>query len=164
MPFQELTVIESGENKITTEAQRTIRTIDMISQKCINNISFKIIGCAIEVQKHMGPGLLESVYHSCMKEELTNAGLFVQSQIYVPVLYKGKELGGQLKLDLLINNLIIIEEKAVDAMIPLYKAQLLSYLILTGKPKGLLINFHCENITEQVVSLVTEEYSKFPKY
>ena len=112
----------------------------------------------------MGPGLLESVYHSCMQEELSNAGLFVKSQIYVPIQYKGKDLGGILKLDLLINDIIVIEEKAVDIMIPLFKAQLLSYLILTGKPKGLLINFHCENITEQLVSLVTEEFSKLPKF
>jgi GxxExxY protein len=136
----------------------------MITQRSINEILYKIIGCAIEVHKQMGPGLLESVYHSCMKEELISAGLFVKSQIYVPVQYKGKELGGQLKLDLLINDLVVIEEKAVDIMIPLYKAQLLSYLILAGKPKGLLINFHCENITEQLVSLVTDEFSKLPKY
>ena len=135
-----------------------------MTQQQINEISYKIIGCAIEVHKQMGPGLLESVYHSCMLEELGNAGLFVESQIYVPVQYKGKDLGGILKLDLLVNDIIVIEEKAVDIMIPLFKAQLLSYLILAGKPKGLLINFHCENITEQMVSLVTEEFSKLPKY
>lgn len=87
----------------------------------------------------------------------------VQSQIHVPVSYKNKNLGGMLKLDLLINNLIIVELKAVEAMIPLYKAQLLSYLKLTKMPKGLLINFHCESITSQLVPLVTEEFSKLPK-
>ena len=130
----------------------------------INQLTERIIGCAIEVHKQMGPGLLESVYHSCMVEELSNAGLSVKSQICVPVQYKGKDLGGILKLDLLVNDIIVIEEKAVDIMIPLFKAQLLSYLFLTGKPKGLLINFHCENITEQLVSLVTEEFSKLPKF
>ncbi|MGE5845544.1 MAG: GxxExxY protein, partial [Ignavibacteria bacterium] len=65
-------------------------------------------------------------------------------------------------LDLLIEDLVIVELKAVEIMIPLYKAQLLSYLKLTGKPKGLLINFNCENITTQLVSLVTDEYSKLP--
>ena len=94
---------------------------------------------------------------------MTNAGLSVKSQRYVPVYYKGKDLGGALKLDLLINDLIIVEEKAVGQMIPLYKAQLLSYLKLAGKPKGLLINFHSENISEQLVSLVTEEFAKLPK-
>jgi GxxExxY protein len=135
----------------------------MITQKRINEISYKIIGCAIEVHKHLGPGLLESVYESCFIDEMRNSGLEVKSQIYVPVHYKGKDLGGSLKLDLLVNDLVIVEEKAVEQMITLYKAQLLSYLKLTGKPKGLLINFNCENIKEQLVSMVTPEFAKFPK-
>lgn len=135
----------------------------MITQRYINEISYIIIGCAIEVHKHLGPGLLESVYEACLIDEMRRVGLFVKSQIYVPVLYKGKDLGGILKLDLLVNDLIIIEEKAVELMIPLYKAQLLSYLKLTGKPKGLLINFHCQNIKGHLVSLVTEEFAKLPK-
>ena len=136
----------------------------MITQKYINDLSYKIIGYAIEVHKNLGPGLLESVYEACFIDELKNSGLGVRSQVYVPVLYKGKDLGGNLKLDLLVEDLIIVEEKAVEVMIPLYKAQLLSYLKLTQKPKGLLINFHCENIKEQLVSLVTEEYAKLPKF
>jgi len=135
----------------------------MVTQKYINEISYKIIGCAIEVHKHLGPGLLESVYEVCLIDEMKSVGLFVKSQIYVPVHYKGRDLGGSLKLDLLVNDLIIVEEKAVELMIPLYKAQLLSYLKLTGKPKGLLINFHCVNIKEQLVSLVTEEFANLPK-
>lgn len=135
----------------------------MITQKYINEISYKIIGCAFEVHKHLGPGLLESVYESCLIDEMKNSGLSVKSQIYVPVLYKGKDLGGTLKLDLLVNDIIVVEEKSVEQMIPLYKAQLLSYLKLAGKPKGLLVNFNCENIREQLVSLVTEEFSKLPK-
>ena len=135
----------------------------MITQKYINEISYQIVGGAIEVHKQLGPGLLESVYHSCLVDELKDIGLKVDSQIHVPVNYKGKNLGGMLKLDLLINSLIVVELKAVEAMIPLYKAQLLSYLKLTKMPKGLLINFHCENITKQLVPLVTDEFSKLPK-
>ena len=134
----------------------------MVTQKYINEISFKIIGCAIEVHKHLGPGLLESVYELCFINEMTSSGLFVRSQIYVPINYKGKNLGGYLKLDLLVNDIIIVEEKAVEDMIPLYKAQLLSYLKLAGKPKGLLINFNCQNIKEQMVSLVTKEFAMLP--
>lgn len=136
----------------------------MITKKYINELSYKIIGCAIEVHRNLGPGLLESVYESCFIEELKNSGLRVMSQIYVPVTYKNKDLGGGLKLDLLINDLIVVEEKAVEQLIPLYKAQLLSYLKLTGKPKGLLINFNCENIKEQLVSLVTNEFALLPEY
>lgn len=135
----------------------------MITQKYINEISYKIIGCAIEVHKHLGPGLLESVYELCFIDEMRRAGLFVKAQIYVPINYKGKDLGGSLKLDLIVNDLIIVEEKAVEQMIPLYKAQLLSYLKLAKKPKGLLINFNCENIKDQLVSLVTEEFARLPK-
>ena len=135
----------------------------MITQKQVNEVSYKIIGCAIEVHKQLGPGLLESVYEKCLIDEMKSAGLTVKSQVYVPVIYKGKDLGGTLKLDLLVNDIVIVEEKAVEQMIPLFKAQLLSYLKLTGKPKGLLINFHSENIKEQMISLVTEEFAKFPK-
>ncbi len=135
----------------------------MITQKYINDISYKIVGCSIEVHKHLGPGLMESVYESCLKDELISSGLYVKSQVQIPISYKGKELGNILKLDLIVNDLIIVEIKAVDIMIPLFKAQLLSYLKLTGKPKGLLINFHCENITNQLVPIVTNEFSKLSK-
>ncbi len=135
----------------------------MVTQKYINDIAYKIVGSAIEVHKHLGPGLLESVYEACLIDEIKNNGFSVQSQVYVPVQYKNKDLGGMLKLDLLVNDLIIVELKAVEIMIPLYEAQLLSYLKLSGKPKGLLINFHCENITEQLVPLVTAEFSKLAK-
>ena len=134
----------------------------MVTQKYINGISYKIIGCAIEVHKQLGPGLLESVYESCFIDELQSEGISVRSQIYVPLIYKGKDLGGHLKLDLLVEDLIIVENKAVEIMIPLYQAQLLSYLKLAGKPKGLLINFNAVNIKEQLVSLVTEEFARLP--
>ncbi len=134
----------------------------MITQKYINQISYKVVGCAIEVHKNLGPGLLESVYETCMIEELSSNGLKVLKQIPVPIKYKDKDLGSNLILDLLVEALIIVELKAVEIMIPVYKAQLLSYLKLTGKPKGLLINFHCENITQSLIPLVTEEFSKLP--
>lgn len=135
----------------------------MITQHHINSLSYKIIGAAIEVHKNLGPGLLESVYHTCLVDELEMRGMKVQSQLSIAVLYKGKYLGGKLKLDLLVEDIIIVELKAVEVMIPLYQAQLLSYLKLTGKPKGLLINFHCENIRTQLISLVTYEFAMLPK-
>lgn len=135
----------------------------MLTQKYVNDIAYKIVGCAIEVHKHLGPGLLESVYETCMIDELKMINLKVDSQIYVPINYKGKELGNNLKLDLLVEDLIIVELKSVETMIPLYTAQLLTYLKLTEKPKGLLINFNCENIIKHLVPLVTEEFAKLPK-
>lgn len=134
----------------------------MTTQKKINDLSYIIIGCAIEVHKQLGPGLLESVYQECFMEELKLNKLNVKSQISVPITYKSKNLGSPLRLDILVNDQIIVELKAVEAMIPVYQAQLLTYLKLTNKPKGLLINFHSMNISSSIVSLVTDEFSKLP--
>jgi GxxExxY protein len=135
----------------------------MITQQYINDISYKIVGCAIEVHKHLGPGLLVSVYEECLVDELKEKGLKVDRQVAVPITYKSKILGSPLKLDLVINDQVIIELKAVEMLIPVFKAQLLSYLKLTGKPKGLLINFNCENISKELIPLVTDEFSRLPK-
>ena len=87
----------------------------------------------------------------------------VWSKVRVPVSYKGKDLGQVLELDLLVEHLIVVEIKATETIHPVFKAQLLYYLKLTQKPKGLLINFHTDNITKSLVTLVTEEFEKLPK-
>lgn len=132
-------------------------------QSDIMKISQKIIGCAIEVQKQMGPGLLESVYHFCMIEEMQRNGLRVESYKSIPLSYKGQPLSKVLTLDLLVDDLIVVELKAVEAIHPVYSAQLLSYLKLAKKPKGLLINFHTVNVTKGIISMVTEEFMKLPE-
>lgn len=134
----------------------------LITKQYVNSLSYKAVGCAIEVHKQLGPGLLESVYETCFVDELISHGLEVERQIPVPIIYKEKDLGTNLILDLLINDLVVVELKAVEVMIPVFKAQLLSYLKLTGKPKGLLINFHCENIKDHLVPLVTDVFAKLP--
>ncbi len=134
-----------------------------ITKKYVNDLAYKIVGCAIEVHKQLGPGLLESVYETCFIDELIMQSFEVKRQVPVSIIYKGKDLGTTLVLDLVINDLIIVELKAVEMIIPVFKAQLLSYLKLTGKPKGLLINFHCENIKDQLVPLVTDEFTKLPE-
>src|SRR5688572_921280 len=136
---------------------------EMITHEYINSLSFKIIGCAIEVHKYLRPGLLESVYEECLFDELKEAGLFPKRQVAVPIIYKGKTLGTPLKLDLIVNDLIIIENKAVEALHPIHTAILLSYLTLAAKPKGLLFNFCSLNIKDTMVSLVTPEFAKLPK-
>ena len=135
----------------------------IITQKYISEPSYKIVGCAIDVHKNLGPGLLESVYQTCLIIELKEAGLNVESQVPIDINFRGEIIKSVLRLDLLINDLIIVELKSVELMIPLFNAQLLTYLKLTGKPKGLLINFNCENITKQLVPLVTIEFSQLPK-
>ncbi len=135
----------------------------VLTQKYVNIISYNIVACAIEVHKQLGPGLFESVYETCLIEELINAGLEVERQVNVPITYKEKKLGCHLTLDLLVNNLVVVELKAVEVMIPIFKAQLLSYLKLTNKPKGLLINFNCGKIREDLVPLVTHVFSDLSK-
>lgn len=135
----------------------------MTTQKYVNDIAYQIAGCAIEVHKQLGPGLLESVYEECLLDELINIGLFPKRQIAVPIFYKGKELATPLKLDLIVNDLVIVEIKSVDVMLPVFKAQLLTYLKLSGKPKGLLINFNSEYITQHLIPLVTDEFAKLSK-
>jgi GxxExxY protein len=135
----------------------------LLTQKYLSEISHQIIGCAIEVHNHLGPGLLESIYHSCLVDELNEIGLDVKSQVALPVRYKDKELGNLLRIDLLVNDGIIVEIKAVEEIIPVHKAQLLSYLKIAGKPKGLLINFHSPTIVSQLVSMVTDQYANLPK-
>ena len=135
----------------------------MITQKFINEVSYKIIGCAIEVHKHLGPGLLESIYHNCMMDEFARNDLVFQSHMAIPINYKGRQLAEPFRLDLLVEDLIVVELKAVEAMHPVHSAQLLSYLKLADKPKGLLINFHTENISQGTISLVTELFRSYPK-
>ena len=100
----------------------------MITQKLVNEISYKIIGCAIEVHRHVGPGLLESIYHNYMMDELVRNDLAFQAHVAAPINYKGRELAEPFRLDLLVEDLIVVELKAVEAMHPVYLAQLLSYL------------------------------------
>jgi GxxExxY protein len=121
----------------------------MITKSFLNDLSYKIIGCAIEVHKYLGPGLLESVYLECMKKELLLRGFNFKSQLLVPVNYKGLLLDTDYRLDLLVEELIVVELKAMDGILPVHEAQLLTYMKLLQKPKGVLINFNCTNIVKE---------------
>jgi GxxExxY protein len=107
----------------------------------LNVITDKIIKCAIEVHKNLGPGLLESIYEKTMCYELSTNDVNFLNQVIIPITYKGKNLGEH-RLDFLVEGEVIVEFKAVDRMDPVFKAQLLSYLRLTEKKLGLLINFN----------------------
>ncbi|HOU46211.1 MAG TPA: GxxExxY protein [Chitinophagales bacterium] len=132
----------------------------MITQKSINDLAYKIIGCAIEVHKELGPGLLESIYQKCMEEELRHRNLSFQSQLKIPIKYKNIEMDCDLRLDILVEDLVIVELKAVESLLPLFTAQLLTYMKLLKKPKGLLINFNSDNIVVNTTSLVNQYFSE----
>ncbi|HEX8396026.1 MAG TPA: GxxExxY protein [Pyrinomonadaceae bacterium] len=108
----------------------------------LNFITDKIIGCAIEVHKTLGPGLLESAYEECLCFELSQSGLHFERQVDLPVVYKRVKLDCGYRMDLVVEDSVIVEIKAVDSILPVHEAQLLSYLKLANKPLGLLMNFH----------------------
>ncbi len=105
-------------------------------------IASVIVDAAIKVHRVLGPGLLESVYEACLSYELRARGLQVETQVPVPVHYEGLTLDGGLRLDLLVDGVAIVELKAVERMLPVYQAQLLSYLKLSGRRLGFLLNFN----------------------
>ena len=115
-----------------------------------NSITKRIIKCAIEVHKELGPGLMESVYEVCMKKVLIDEELFVKSQVILPVVFKGTQLDKEFVLDLLVEDEIILELKSVEAILPVHEAQLVTYLKLSGKKLGLLINFNVTFLKEGI--------------
>lgn len=101
-----------------------------------------IIGCAIEVHKYFGPGLLENIYEECLVIELARKGLDVQKQVSMPVIYHGHVLENAYRIDLWVDQKVVIELKAVERILPVHEAQILSYMKLSKSPLGLLINFN----------------------
>ena len=117
----------------------------------INQITEKIIGCAIEVHKQLGPGLLESAYEECLFYELINKGLNVKKQLALPLVYKEIKLDAGYRIDLLVVNKVIIEIKSVDAIADIHKAQLMTYMKLANIKLGLLINFNVTRLKDGIV-------------
>jgi GxxExxY protein len=107
-----------------------------------DEISGRIIGAAIEVHKHLGPGLLESAYEECLSYELVNDGLSIKRQEPVPVIYKRVKLDCGYRIDILVEDTIVVELKSVDVLLPVHEAQILTYLRFARKSLGLLINFN----------------------
>ena len=105
-------------------------------------ITHKVIGCAIEVHRQLGPGLLESAYEVCFDYELKQAGLSVERQLELPVIYKEIKMDCGYRVDLIVEKQLLIELKTVSKLLPVHQAQLLTYMKLTGISKGLLLNFH----------------------
>ncbi|MFM2230744.1 MAG: hypothetical protein RL607_2002 [Bacteroidota bacterium] len=131
-----------------------------MTTKYLDDLTYQIIGSAIEVHKIMGRGLLESVYHKCLLEELNHRKINFQSELQIPVNYKGKILDIDFRCDLWVENAIVVEIKAVTDMTSAFEAQLLTYMKLLHCPKGILINFNCENIFYEGQKTFVNEYYK----
>ena len=122
----------------------------------IDELSYKVIGCAMEVHKTLGPGLFENIYEQALVHELTLNGIPVKTQVEIEINYKGTNLGNGLRLDVLVDDTLIVELKSVEELKPLHHKQLLTYLRLTDKRVGLLINFNTENLKDGINRIVNK--------
>jgi GxxExxY protein len=120
----------------------------------VNQVSGAVISAAMRVHSLLGPGLLESAYQVCLAQELRKRGLVVESQVGLPVVYDGEKLELGYRIDLLVESLVVVEVKCVEAIHPVHQAQLLSYLRLSGKNVGLLINFHVARLKDGIKRMV----------
>ncbi len=134
-----------------------------MTKKHLDELTYEVIGATIEIHKALGPGLLESVYQLCLTKELTLRKIQFNRHLEVPVDYKGSEIDTLLRCDFLVENALVVELKAIDALAPVHEAQLLTYMKLLQKPKGILINFNVNNIfKEGQKTMVNELYRDLP--
>lgn len=135
---------------------------EMDQEERLNKITETIIGVAIGIHKALGPGLLESAYEACMVYDLTQAGLWVEQQKSLPVVYREVKLECGYRLDLLVEKEVIVEIKSIERFLPIHKAQLMSYLKLADCKVGLLINFNVE-ILKDGIQRVVNNFPDFPR-
>ena len=120
----------------------------------VNQVTGAIVAAAMKVHSELGPGLLESAYEACMAHELRKQNLRVAKQVALPVIYDGERIELGYRIDLLVEDLVVVEIKCVDAINPVHEAQLLSYIRLSGKNVGLLINFHVAHLRDGIKRMV----------
>ncbi|WP_426477375.1 GxxExxY protein [Chryseobacterium sp. CBSDS_008] len=118
----------------------------MITQKLVNDLSYKIVGACIEVHKLAGPGLYEEIYHQCLEREFDLLGLNYRSELEIPFLYKGSHIDCKVKCDFLIEELIVLELKSVTEIHQIHKAQTMNYMNLLKVPRSILVNFNVTNL------------------
>jgi GxxExxY protein len=126
----------------------------MLAEAPFNNVTHEIIAAAIEVHRVLGPGLLESAYFTCLKYELSARKLPFVAERRFPVVYKDIALDCEYRLDLLVDDVVVVEVKSLAALLPIHQAQLLTYLRLTGLPVGLLINFNVDRLVNGVKRVI----------
>ena len=130
----------------------------MASKKYLDLITYEIIGAAIEVHKALGPGLLESIYHKCLKKELEIRSIPFDIELSIPIEYKGEVIDAGLRCDFFIDDCIVVELKSTDVIKPIFEAQLLTYMKLLKAPKGILINFNVQNLFKEGQKTYVNEY------
>ena len=133
----------------------------VFNENVYNALTEKIIKCCIDVHKELGPGLMESIYEICLIEELKENGFKVQNQVELPVYFKGKKLNKNFIVDLIIEDEIIVELKSIEIILPVHEAQLVSYLKLSNKKLGLLINFNVPLLTQGIKRKINGNLNSF---
>jgi GxxExxY protein len=123
-----------------------------------SDVTEKIIAAALKVHSAIGPGVLESVYKTCMAHELKKLGIGVSCEVTLPVVYDGLKLDSGFRIDLLVEDLVVVELKCVETLLPIHKAQLLTYLRLSNKPIGLLLNFNVVHMREGIKRILNNKY------
>lgn len=124
-------------------------------------IAERVIGCAIDVHRALGPGLLESAYQACLSYAMHDAGLSIESQVAIPITFRGRELDCGYRIDFVINRELVIEVKSAVQTLPIHKAQLLTYLKLAGLPQGLLLNFCVPVLKDGITSVIlTKDFTR----
>lgn len=129
-----------------------------LTKSYLKDLTYQVNGAAIEVHKFFGPGLLENIYHKCLKRELDFRGILYQSELLVPINFKGLEIDTNLRCDLFIENCLVLELKSVDAIAPIHQAQLLTYMKLLKAPKGILFNFNSVNLYKEGQQTLVNDY------
>jgi GxxExxY protein len=126
----------------------------LITAPRVNKITGAVISAAMKVHSHLGPGLLESAYEACLAHELRKQGLRVAQQVGLPVVYDGEKIDLGYRIDLIVEDVVVVEIKSVEAINPVHQAQLLSYIRLSGRSVGLLINFHVAHLRDGIKRMV----------
>ncbi len=124
----------------------------------VNKLEYILTGACIEVHKYLGPGLLETVYHQCLLQELNLQNIEFESEKIVDIDYKGFIVNTNLRVDVLVENCILLELKSVAAILPIHEAQVISYMKLVQVPKGMLINFNCKHIISEGKKVYVNQY------
>jgi len=130
----------------------------MTSKSYLDELTYAVNGAAIEVHKALGPGLLESVYHNCLAYELTQRKIQFESERRIPISYKELKLEAYIRCDFIIEDVLALEIKSVESVLPIHQAQLLTYMKLLQAPKGILLNFNVTNLIKYGQSTFVNEY------
>ena len=125
----------------------------------INGLTDRILGACVEVHRHLGPGLLESVYETCVRHELLERGLGCEAQVAVPLVYKSLEIPDAYRVDLLVERRVVLEIKAVQRLLDVHAAQVITYLRLTDVAVGLLVNFHAPSLRGQIRRVINPAHA-----